>query len=309
MRLKFTLDKKYIQYIFLILSCILIGLFYLRITPVRATFVPIVVDLFVNNSAYVFTNQYSTASPFTPTAGAVKMIYVNGRVMDEDGVGGAYEEGDINTIELQLYRSAIGANCDTDPNTCYRTYCNVRANSPNVLDYSCGVELSYLIDATTAGSTYASQDWTVEIIAIDDIGGLDNLVYSIEVDSILSVSIPSSLAFGQLVPGTQTTAGTNTSLTFTQEGNTPATLEISGEALTCNGIGSIPRNHIEWSLQDVEYEDTNSHKITSSPVSTEINIGTDDDGTLLKDLYFNIRIPLGVSGSCTGQTQISVMAQ
>ena len=111
------------------------GLFWFKVIPVHATYIPSVVSVFINSVPYVFSNQYSTTLPLTPSSGTTKTIYVNGRVMDEDGVGGAYEEGDLNTIELQLYRSNIGANCYPDPNDCYRVYCNVREYQPNIIEY------------------------------------------------------------------------------------------------------------------------------------------------------------------------------
>lgn len=281
---------------------------FLRSTQVQAASPPSVLSVFINNTAYQFSDVYTVSNPIVPIAGGTKAIYVNGRVFDEDGVGTGYGDGDLNTIELQFYRSNVGANCVVDNNDCYRVYCSVQAYLSDTINYSCFIEISYIIDSTMTGGTHEGEVWNAEVIAKDDAQMVDSTIKETEVNTLLALQIPSTLDFGTLTRVQVTNAATNTHYTLTQQGNDVASVQVSGGDLTCAVNGIVEVDKIEWALTDVGADSPASTPLTTSPVNTNISIGTDDDGSLSTTLYWNITMPDVVNGACTGSTSITALA-
>ena len=299
------MNKNFIKQFFVATSVIIIVIFFSVVVSAQVNHPPAVQDVFVNNYAFNYSDFYSVSTPIAPAVGATKNIYVNGRVFDEDGVGTSYEDGDINTIELQFYRSNIGANCTPDPNDCYRVYCSVTPNSGTVLNYSCLVELSYIADSTMTGGTHESEVWNAEVVAKDDAQSVDSTIKEIEINTILALLIPQTLDFGTLTRAQATTSQNNVEYALVQQGNDTASVEVSGSSMTCSINGSIPLGDIQWSLSDVGAGDVLSNALTSSPINTGLSVGTDDDVGLSKSLYWNIVMPDVVSGLCSGTSVIS----
>jgi hypothetical protein len=283
-------------------------LFGLFISPVLANSPPGVVDIFVTNYSYVFEDTYNTASPYTPSVGVSKTVYVNGRVTDADGVGSGFEDGDLRYVQLLLYREVLGVSCVEDVNNCYKTYCSVRSGDvTSELEYTCAIETSHLIDPTTEGSPYENQVWHAEVIVMDRMDHLSTRIKKIEVESLLAVGSPNTLDFGVLAREEVTTVDTNVEYVLTQYGNTEATVELSGEDMTCSVNGLIPVENIKWGLEDVEFLDPSMTRLNHSEVASGAYLDADDTNVSMENLYFNIELPDVVSGSCSGSLSIKVL--
>lgn len=278
-------------------------LFYM-VGGVWAASPPGVVDEFITTSAYSYINTYNIQNPLVPNVGITKTIYVNGRVTDGDGVGTSFADGDLNYVELRLYREFAGAGCTQDVNDCYQTYCTVTPNSSTVLNYSCIVEVSYLADSTMSGGTHENEVWNAEVIVQDDSEQLSSLIKTFEIQTLLALGIPSSLDFGAMLREQATTSTTNTEFTLTQQGNDLASVFVSGEDMPCSVNGIIPISNTQWSLTDVAYDDPSTTDLSGTPTNVNLSIGTDDDGLLMKSLYFNIMLPAVVSGICSGSISV-----
>jgi hypothetical protein len=274
----------------------------------RATSPPGVVDIFVNNAAYSYVDMFNTVTPLVPNVGVVKSVYVNGRVTDGDGVGTGFPDGDLDYVELRFYRANVGAGCESDVNNCYKTYCTVTPNSGTVLNYSCPIEISFLIDSTMPGGAYESDVWNAEVIVEDDTDQLASSIKTLEIDTILALNIPTSINFGELTRAQSTTSLNNVEFLMTQEGNGVASVTVSGTDMTCSVNGAITVDNIEWSLIDVGADSESSIPLTTSPVDVNLQIGTDDDVGYSDSLYWNVTTPDVVNGVCTGQLSVEAIA-
>ena len=275
---------------------------------VLATSVPGVVDSFVTTSAYSYIDTYNLQSPLTPSVGTTKTIYVNGRVTDGDGVGTGFADGDLQSVDLRFYRENVGVSCTPDMNDCYQASCTVTANSSTVLNYSCTVNLSYLADSTMVGGSYPNEAWNAEIIVKDDIAQVGSLVKQFEVQTLLALDIPSSVDFGQFLPGEETTSLNNSEYILTQKGNDVASIMISGADMSCTSAGSIPIENIKWSTIDVGASHASATSVTTTPTNAGLSIETNDTGSLSKSIYLNLITSLGVGGACSGSLVVEALA-
>lgn len=267
---------------------------------IRAASVPGVVDIFVTTSSYSYVDTYNTQSPLTPLVGTTKSVYVNGRVTDGDGVGTGFADGDLQSVDLRFYRENVGVSCTPDVNNCYQVSCTVTANSSTVLNYSCAVSVSYLADSTMAGGAYPNEVWNAEVIVKDDADQVGSLIKQFEVQTLLALTIPTSVAFGTFAPGDETTSLNNIEYTLTQQGNDVASVMISGSSMTCTGVGSIPVGNMTRATIDVGATHASATSVTATPTDAGLSIGTNDTGSLSQNLYLNLIMPLGVAGGCTG---------
>ena len=273
----------------------------------RATSPPGVVDIFVTTSAYSYTSTYTVESALVPNVGISKQIYVNGRVTDGDGVGTGFADGDLDFVELRLYRENVGTSCTPDVQNCYKTFCSVTPNSGTVLNYSCMVEVSYLMDSTMVGGSHENEVWNAEVLVQDDADQLSASTQTFEVDTLLALLIPTSVNFGELTPGQITTSQTNTPYTVTQNGNDVASVMISGGDMTCTNNATVPVENIHWSLTDVGYADASTVALSGTPVNVGIAVGLDETAGLSKSLYFNLSFPTALSGTCTGSLSVDAI--
>ena len=303
-----TLHIKKNRFIFAFLLLIfLFSTTLFSINPARATSPPAVDDVFINDSAYSYTDTYTTSNPITPNIAATRTVFVNGRVSDADGVGTGFGDGDLASVDLRFYRSSVGAGCTADPNDCYLVSCAVSSNTSTILNYSCSIDLQYFIDATTASSPYAAQTWKADVLVTDDTAQTASLIKQTEVESILSIYIPTTMNFGARSNGEKSTVANNLNITYTQQGNTLGDLEVSGADIACSLHGTILVGDFKWSLTDVAWDDAPAQALTTSANQTNINIGTDDDTALTKNLYWNIKLPTVGNGTCSGTITINAL--
>lgn len=271
---------------------------------------PTVVDVYVTTGSNFAQsdNTGGNGGAIDLVSGGTKSIKVTGTVEDANG------SGDISSVSLVLYHSSVTSACSADNNTCYVvSSCSTQAGSTSEqLDFNCPLSLAFYTNSTVTGGPDAAQDWIVKVTATDaaNATGSDSSLHK-EINTLLSLSIPSTLSFGSLANGVSTDASNNQAMSIEQYGNDEADVEVSmADGMTCDVTGTISRSNIKWALTDVAYGSGSANAMTTTATDTDLNVTyrTNDSTALTQNLYWNISIPSGVSGSCTGSMTITAIA-
>lgn len=265
------------------------------------------VDAIRISSAAYSSDSYPAGVTLLPNA--TNTVYLTGTLTDRNG------DGTIATTSAVFYRSGLASStsCTTDNNNCYRVAtCSLDTSYGSATEaaYACPVGLMFWADATDAGGRYPGETWIAAITASDIHGSSTVATTSREVLSLLSLSVPSTLSYTTLALGATTTAANNSSLTFTQQGNTRADVQVSGTAMTCSGAGSIPVSAQRWSLTDVGYSHASTTALSATATTTYMGVDYRDSESIspTASLYFNIGIPTStVSGTCSGTNVVAVV--
>ena len=236
-------------------------------------------------------------------------IHINGQITDLSG------ESDIasSTLSLVFHRTSSTNTCPADKNDCYRiTACdtNYADGDDTQITYDCPVPLAYWIDATDAASDYASDTWT-SYVTVSDLAAAQAIrSATIEVNSLLALNIPTAIDYGNRTLSEQSSGATNVETVLTQRGNTKADVQVSGTAMGCNALGSLPIAAQAWALTDTGFASSTTLTGTLAATFRNINLRTDDVSELAASLYWNIGIPAsGVKGICTGANTILIIVQ
>ena len=269
------------------------------------------------------SEDYSNGIINTLVAGGGKTIYVTGRMQDNSG------GDDIQRASLVFYRSGVanGSQCaQNDANDCYVVQdCALDATGVSDLQrrYSCEVLLPYFADGTMPGGEFPDEHWIASVTGFDatERGSSDESL-SREIETLLALSMPSSIDYASMEAGSSTTEETEAEIYFAQNGNDEADVEVSfgtwpgapfyGGTMDCvhnGGEGSIPADRQQWSLAPNHYNGTGTTQLTASPTIAAINVGYRHGENPEKPLYWNISIPAsGVSGTCSGSISISAVS-
>lgn len=285
------------------------GMFFSATSIVRAANSPTVVSVVIATTANGQSDSFPGGS-IDLTAGTTRTVYVNGVVEDLDG------KADIVSVSGTLHRSGApsGDLCTADTANCYVvSACALGDNAdPNQKTFSCQMNLLHIAQSTVSGGQFPSENWVAYVSVTDGVTSATNNATNKEMQSLLSLTIPSTIAFGARSLGDQSTAGNNVEMILTQKGNTEADVEVSMSAtgLSCVS-GTIPRANIKWALTDVEYTNGGNTALTASPVDTNIYVAYGTNGTPnpTKTLYWNLAIPIeGVGGYCSSAVTVSSIA-
>ena len=267
---------------------------------------PAVDSVFISDATNGLADDYPGGT-ITPTAGATKTLNINGVVSDANGTA------DIASVKMAFYRSGAtnGSACTADQNDCYPVVgCALSADTSTTQKYNCAITVQFWADSTDAGGRFAAEDWQV-YVEVEDLAvttGSNNAV-SKEMGTLLSVNIPASISYGTFGLGSTTTNANNQEMIITQKGNDQADVEVSGTAMTCTDIGTIPVGNQEWALTDIGHG--TGSDLTGIAADTNLAVGyRDEDLTdVTKTLYWNIEVPAtGVKGTCSGTNTVSVIA-
>lgn len=282
------------------------------------------------NVAYTDNGSHiATSTGLALSLGTTKTVVVWGTISDANGTDatGTLTYGDIADLGVTLYRSGAtgGVTCTIDQNDCYRAgtstpvtgangQCVISANSGTSAHYACTFALQYFTDSTTAGGEFEAQDWKASVTVTDLSASSDTDSVDQEVNALLALNIPTTIAYGSFSLGASTTAANNQDMTITQKGNVVADVSVSGTAMACSGLGTIPVGNQKWSITDVGYTNGSAVALTGSSVDTDLNVDYQKNENFsgfpsTKVLTWNIGIPTtGVRGTCTGTNTVSVLA-
>ena len=269
---------------------------------------PTIDSVYISSSTYGQIDDYSSGT-ITPNSSTIKTIHINGTVSDDDG------ESDIASVNTTFYKSEISnqENCSEDNNNCYKnSSCSLSYVSSTTQKYNCQIDLQYFIDSTDESGRFPNEHWITHIKVIDTLSAssTDNTTTK-EIASVLSLNIPSTINYGTLNLGDQTTSENNIDTLIIQQGNTESDIMVSGENMICSEIGSIPLSNQKWSIGDIGYSHPNATPLTSTPTLANIYVGylDDDSGTSSKSLYWNIGIATSsLKGTCSSTSTITAIA-
>ncbi len=269
---------------------------------------PTVTSVFVSAAQYGQVDTYSAGTINDLVGGGTRTIHINGVVADNN------LQGDIEHVELVFYRSSATAGCTPSNNDCYAVAtCDLSTAGVTTLQkkYDCPIDLQYYADSTSAGGEFEAQNWVARV-KVFDVGGLNATDSGMtkEVQTLMALTIPSTIAYGGLGLGVSTTAANNQPMSIAQQGNDVTDVEVSmaSASMGCT-LGTIPRANQQWSLTDIDYNAVGTNALTGSATRAAIQVPYRHGANPSQTLYWNISIPAnGVGGSCTGTSVISALA-
>lgn len=235
---------------------------------------------------------------------------------------------EISSVTAKLYRSDTsteGTICSVDDANCYTSFGSCTATTTGdsctggadtSVEYECVFKLWYVADPTDSGA-YASDIWVVSATTTDgsNTSTATNTAQTIEVNTLNSLDVTSSIAYGSVSPNSNTGATTQTT-TVTNTGNAAIDSEISGDVMctdysTCDG-GVMQPSQQKYGLSDVTYGSlTYTLSATSSPDTRELDLAKPSATTsaVTDDVYWGIAVPSGQTpGSYTGQNTFGAVA-
>jgi len=254
----------------------------------------------------VTINNNSASIDLSPNGTVVVDVYVIARDYNNDT--------DIQNITADFYDNANSEPNGTDDDnfhysndTCLlnRTY-----GDQYELNATCSFTIQYFANNGTWNATATATD-------ADLLTGEGN--DSIEVNTLIALSLPDTIAYGEV---NASTVSDQQIANVTNAGNTIVNLSLSGYgvtvgdglALNCT-LGTVQNISIEFEKYNLTYSDTavlnltsfefNHTNLTSSPVTHAFNLPQrqDDTARYLDDTnasYWRVYVPAGVAGTCTG---------
>jgi len=243
----------------------------------------------------------SEAESVVLTENTTKNVVCAGTVTDADGYA------DITSVTAKLYRSGVGAGAEDDNDVHYTltgdANCVPSGGSGTTETYTCTFAVYYYADPTDAGQ-YEAQNWVCQMTPSDDKGAGTPDTDDIEMNSLSALDSSGVYNFGSLLPEA-TSTGEHTS-TVTNTGNIAIDAEISGGAMTCNVLGSIPVGNQKYDTSYCEYGAC-SYTLSGTPTQRELDLPITESGNVpVTDLtYWQVSVPTGSEGYCSGSTTFS----
>ncbi len=239
------------------------------------------------------------------TSGANTTLNISGVVTDTNG------DADISSVAMTFWSpEAVNKSCSADPNNCYKvSNCSTQANDADSLTFNCAINLAFWTNSTSTGGFEEGGDWTASVDVTDVQSSVGSSTDTIDVATLLSLTIPGPIDWGTLSQGTSTDGNSNEDQTITQQGNDIVDVQVSGTAMPCSNTGTIPLANIKWELTDLGFG--SGTDLTGTPSTAPIVIGYQTSATPVTDtVSWNIQIPsYDVSGTCTGTITMTAVAE
>ena len=244
----------------------------------------------------------SDATDVILTEGATQNVTCVSTIADVNGYS------DISTITARLYRSGVGPSpIGGDDNSNHYTlsgskvtYCTGSGTSGTCTFV---FPVQYYADPTDASSNSPAENWVCQITPSDGVGPATSPATStIEMDSLKSFDISSdTINYGTVDP-TQSSSGSR-NVTVTNTGNTAISFKISGNNLSCSmGSSAVPVGDQQYNL-DNNFDYGAGTPLSASPTSVAtLNKPTQSTPTIQKNTYWQVTVPGGTRGTCSGAT-------
>jgi len=264
-----------------------------------------------NATPSVTTTTLNNSSAITLTENTTATIYATTTVSDANGCSNIY------AVTGDIYRSGVtAASCDTvgeaDNNNCYpRQTATVVAGTctggtDTTADYVFSVDIQYYADATDTG-TYSAQTWETTVEVGDGSATSTGGVANVELNTLLSLDVTSSVDFGTLSANADTGA-TNQTTTVTNTGNADMDPEVSGTDMTSGG-DTVDVSNQEYSTSSFTYGSGTGLSTTPTQVNMTLPQGTSGTVPVNNDLYWGIGIPAGTpEGTYSGTNTFTAAA-
>jgi hypothetical protein len=244
----------------------------------------------------------SGVSPIILLPGTTTNVVCSGTVIDIDG----YE--DIASVTAKLYRSDVGAGTGDDNANHYTltsdSECIPSGGSENTETYTCTFPVQFYADPTDAGSTYEAQNWICEMTPSDNVGAGTADTSTIEVATLKALSVSPAINYGSLNPGQNSTD--DHIAVVTNEGNVATGFDISGNDLNCSIGPSIPVGNQQYGTSSISYGSGTPLSGTSTNSGVNLSKPTQSTSTVIQDTYWQVSVPVGVKGTCSGVTSFTI---
>jgi len=220
-----------------------------------------------------------------------------------------------------LYRTNVtgGAGCTPDALNCYSMSCSQDAGSCTAggadlaATYTCTASVQFYADATDAG-TYITTDWTATATPRDN-AGTDGTTAAdtIEMDTLTALNVTTTIAYGALALGANTTTTDQTTVVTNTGNNDPIDIQLDGYgatdgdgySMTCT-IGTITIGNERYSLTAATDWSTKTQLTDTAANVTTFDLAKGASST--KNVYWGFGMPsTGVGGSCTGKVNFTAI--
>ncbi len=235
------------------------------------------------------------------TEGTTTPEVVTGTVTDANGCV------DLTSIVIKVYTGTLGSCTVTNNTTCYIT----TLSSPST-DASCTGGSDTTVAISSSNATFNMQyyatpgTWKASIIPSDGGGaGTTSSSSGTTLDSLTALEVSSTITYGSVANGANSSG--DHIATVTNTGNIAIDYNLSGADLTCTTIGSIPKGDQQYGTSSFSYGGGTA--LTATPALVSANIAVQTSGTpVTASSYWQITVPNGVSGTCSGNVTFAAVA-
>ena len=241
-----------------------------------------------NEAPTVGTVTLNGGSDITLTENNTVTVTGTSTVTDSNG----YE--DLSTVTSTLFLNASSCSDSVqDANWCYSSWvsCATSNCSGNSCDISCDADVWFIAEPSVASSTYAANEWQMDITVVDSGSNSDTGSSSQEVNFLPAMDIGSTINYGTVNPGAtsseQSTNATNT-------GNCDINNEISGVDMDDGAGHTIGVGQQQYSTSST-YATGSAAWVALTGTSTELDVElakpTATTSNSTDDIYWIIDIP------------------
>jgi hypothetical protein len=230
----------------------------------------------------------------TLTENTTTQLTVTGSVSDNNSCK------DLASVVVVVYKN--GTTCasagDANNNNCYVW---VDSNPSNDASCTGDSDTTYSVSHNFNLQYYATAGtWNSAILPSDSVGaGTTSTSSSVALNALQSLDV-SALTYGSVAPGSNST-GDHTAV-VTNTGNTSINFKVSGTDLTCSSIGSIPVASQQYKLSSFSYGSGTALSGTATDVTASLSAPTSSTAPVTQNTYWQISIPNGTKGTCSGTT-------
>jgi|GEM_PF-2709716 len=260
---------------------------------------------------FVVYNYSRTASQIRSDFGTVYTFY-----MLQDNITSPLNISNVPSVPIRVkMRRVVGDNPSPIYMYKYTVYSNTITSPDNNYYYYTNCTLSPGYDTTKRNATckinmyyYAEPgEWICVINTTDGSSSVGTANDTSTVNTLIALDTDPTLSFGSVSVG-------QTSLKVAHPirnyGNTAIDIQVNGTDLTCSEIGTIPSTNVKYDLTDTRAFDNMLLLKHTPQLNSDFDLSvktTDDANPSYKNLYWQIQVPSGVKGTCTGTIQFTAV--
>ncbi len=263
------------------------------------------VTVTVENSAPTTTSvvlhgNTNSETEITLTENTTTSIGVTGDVTDYNSCK------DLTSVEVKIYKGSAAGCTVTNYDTCY-----VWTDSTPASNSSCtgDSDLTYAVSHNFDIQYYADGGtWKTTVTPSDSAGPAGASESSaVTLNDLQSLSV-GDIAYGSVAPGSNSTGDHKSAVKDT--GNIAIDFNVKGTDLTCDGRGAIPVGNEQYNLASFSYGGGGATALTTGDVAVNGTFATPayNNVPVAQDTYWQVGIPNGTKGTCSGTTTFTAIA-
>jgi len=256
----------------------------------------------VGNSVAVASGVSLNADgAITLTESTTQAVVVTGTITDNNSCK------DLTSVIVAVYKQ--GTTCatlsqDEDNDNCYLW----EDTAPDENDSCASIDdMAYALSHEFAVEYYADGGtWLATVTPSDEEAGTPDDSSTVTLNDLQSLDVDADISFGEVAVNANSVG--DHAATVTDTGNIAIDFKLSGGALTCSGRGTIPVGNQEYSLASFLYTAGTDLSATQTDVDAVLGIPQSDTVPISDETYWQVGVPNGVEGTCTGTTTFTVRA-